>query len=99
MAKWLPHTDVVKPSKYIAGSTPVLTANKKTMNWVEQTPKVGDTVRITYSDWYAKRIGSKQDIGVFLGMTPYSSGSRFKIDLGDREIHLPSESSLEVFVK
>ena len=35
MAKWLPHTDVVKPTKYITGSTPVLTANKKNMHTKE----------------------------------------------------------------
>ena len=69
------------------------------MPWIERRPNDGDTVKIIWSEWYAKQIGRKSDVGVVMGTVPYTSGLRYKIDIGSRHVHIPMDGTFEVFEK
>lgn len=69
------------------------------MRWIGKKPNEGDTVKIIWSEWYAKQIGRKSDVGVVMGTVPYTTGNRYKIDIGSRHVHIPMDSTLEVFEK
>lgn len=65
------------------------------MEWVEQRPKVGDTVKVEWSDWYAKQIGRDSSIGVLLRF----HNSKAIIDFGDRRAYLDTMSTFFVLCK
>ena len=69
------------------------------MRWIEKKPVEGDTVKIFWSEWYAKQIGRKSDVGVVVGTLSYSTGLKYKIDIGSRHVHIPMDGFLEVFEK
>ena len=58
------------------------------INWIEQTPKEGDTVKIVWSDWM-----ERNDT---IGVVDRYSQNRIIIDVGDRMVWLDSHSSLYV---
>jgi len=62
------------------------------MAWEERKPKEGETVRISWATWYSKIKRQRTTIGVFLRY----GGDRMIIDIGDQQIHLNYDSSLEV---
>lgn len=61
--------------------------------WIERRPKEGDTVKVTWSNWYAKAIGQKSTVGVVLP----GGQDRFVIDVGDKHIWILPDSQIEVF--
>lgn len=63
--------------------------------WLEKTPKINDTVKIEWSEWYAKQIGKKSTIGIVLNFL----GDFIKIDIGNQIIFLPLDSTFFVYEK
>lgn len=63
--------------------------------WIEQQPKIGDTIKFEHSQWYKEETGLTTTIGV----VTKSLGDYIFIDIGDRFIVLSNTSAISVYHK
>lgn len=65
------------------------------MSWIEKRPKEGDTVKVVWANWYARIIDQNSVVGVILP----GGSDRWIIDVGDKNIWIPTDSNIEVYEK
>jgi hypothetical protein len=68
---------------------------KQIVMWEERQPKINDTVKVFWSEWYAKIIGCDSSIGI---VTMFTS-NKTVIDIGDRKIWLQHGTTYHVFTQ